>query len=144
MSGTFRYNPGVGNVGSYQVSGRPFLTGSTVVSGTLADETDGVRIEFPSITKRVIIRNTGLVASLMVHFESKTNPNTVNNHHYWRLDPETLTDLDSLSFLDAEFKCRHIYISVAPGAATDGEFELFAELTGIKQQYILTGSGISE
>tara|TARA_Y100000593_G_C4082664_1_gene224595 strand:- start:51 stop:488 length:438 start_codon:yes stop_codon:yes gene_type:complete len=142
----FRYNPGVGNVGSYQVSGRPFLTGSTVVSGSDADTTDGVIIEFPSVTKRIIIRNTGIAtaASLMIHFDSKANPNVINNHHYWRLDPELMTDLDTLSYFDAEFKCRKLYVSVAPNATGSTEFELFAELTGIKQEYILSGSGINE
>lgn len=140
----FRYNPGVGNVGSYQVAGRPFLTGSTVVSSSVTGGGDGVLIRFPSITKRVIIRNTGAVTSLMVHFDSKTNPNVVNNHHYWRIDPEILTDLDTLSYFDAEFKCRELYVSVDPSAVADGEFELFAELTGIRQEYVLSGSGINE
>ena len=44
------YNAGLRNVGSYQVSGVPFVTRRSVNSG------DEVKIEFPSVTKNIKIR----------------------------------------------------------------------------------------
>ena len=44
------YNAGLRNVGSYQVSGVPFVTRRSVNSG------DEVKIEFPSVTKNIKVR----------------------------------------------------------------------------------------
>ena len=46
------YSAGVSNVGSYQVSGIPFL------SGTL-DATNGLLVDFPYVSRWVIISNSG-------------------------------------------------------------------------------------
>ena len=46
------YSAGLSNVGSYQVSGIPFL------SGTL-DATNGLLIDFPYVSRWVIISNSG-------------------------------------------------------------------------------------
>lgn len=51
---TYTYpRPGLGNVGSYQVSGIPFLTSS------LAIDTGVTVVEFPQVTKFVTITNNG-------------------------------------------------------------------------------------
>ena len=46
----FKYTAGLSNVGSYQVSGAPFLTSSV-------DATQAVKIDFPYVTSWVIIQN---------------------------------------------------------------------------------------
>ena len=46
--------PGLGNVGSYQVSGIPYVTGALDCSIT-----DGVMLEFPFVTSWVVVSNTG-------------------------------------------------------------------------------------
>jgi hypothetical protein len=46
------YSAGLSNVGSYQVSGIPFL------SGTL-DATNGLLVDFPYVSRWVIISNSG-------------------------------------------------------------------------------------
>lgn len=45
-----KYSVGLRNVGSYMVSGQPYITGSSVNAG------DQVKIEFPYVTKNVTIR----------------------------------------------------------------------------------------
>ena len=45
-----KYSVGLRNVGSYMVSGQPYITGSSVNAG------DEVKIEFPFVTKNVTIR----------------------------------------------------------------------------------------
>jgi hypothetical protein len=50
-------SPGIGNVGSYQVSGKPFVSGGIDLSSQ-PDATPLV-IKFPSVTRWIIIRNRG-------------------------------------------------------------------------------------
>ena len=57
---SYSYLPGLGNVGSFQVSGKPWATGSLDARGL-------VRLEFPSVTRWVQVNNNGS-ASLDVGF----------------------------------------------------------------------------
>ena len=55
MSNNFKYTFGLGNVGSYQISSIPFLSSSLTIpaSGSTAKI-----IEFPNVTRTIIITNT--------------------------------------------------------------------------------------
>ena len=48
---SYNYKPGLGNVGSFQVSGAPFVTGGVDCSG------DAVKISFPAVTSWVMFQN---------------------------------------------------------------------------------------
>jgi hypothetical protein len=50
----FDYKAGLGNVGSYQASARPFLSSSIHVSGNL----DIVEVSFPTVTRFLTIKNS--------------------------------------------------------------------------------------
>jgi hypothetical protein len=118
------------NVGSYQVSGHPFVTGTVIKAGT------EVKVEFPYITKKVTVIGSGSGANdLRIYFV----PSTVNNHvgsshHYISLDSHE----DSVEF---DLKCKEIYIQ-APKAAAG--YQLYASLTLITSSamFDVTGSGI--
>lgn len=63
-----KYSVGLRNVGSYMVSGRPYITGSAVNAG------EEVKIQFPYVTKNIMIRipsppNTALDNSIVSAFE---------------------------------------------------------------------------
>ncbi len=125
------YRAGLQNVGSYQVGGTPYLTGGVV-------STDEVKIEFPQVTKNVLVSNTSGSIGIRVHFNSTGSGNVISGHHYFTLsnkgDPVTFNQ-----------KCREIYISLeTPG--TDGSFELVADLTGIEadEMFALTGAGLTD
>ena len=135
------YSAGLRNVGSYQVSGTPFVTGS---HGLMTSEQE-VKVEFPYITKAITVINSGSTSGqILIHFNTgidhkdtsiATGAVTGSGHHY-----VTLTDKgDSVTF---NVKCKEVYISSANG--TSG-FELFAELTGIAtgSMFALTGSGLT-
>ena len=51
------HEPGFNHVGSYQVSCRPFATASVLVEASGATMGGGTKIEFPGVTKFVIVRN---------------------------------------------------------------------------------------
>jgi len=123
---------GLRNVGSYQVSGQPYITGSV-----LATNEEKV-VSFPFVTKRITVVASGSQGGtgLRVHFASTGSGNVVGGLHYIEFNSEE----DSMDF---DVKCKEIFIS-SPGGA--GAFLLYASLTSIPtgSMYELTGSGITE
>ena len=121
--------PGIGNVGSFQVAGTPFLTGTATISNGTE-----FRIDFPAVTKNIKVFCTHADNSIRVHFDSKDDSNTISNKHFL-----TVTS----GSVDLGVKCKTIYISNASGGASS--FELYAELTGIEpgMMFELDGAGIN-
>ena len=124
------YLPGISNVGSYQVSGKPYMTGSV-------DNDNNVqhKISFPQIAKSVTVINKTAV-DLRVHFADKAEAKVFSGLHY-----VTLTEnRDSITF---NVKCKEIYIT---SQGNNGAYELVAELTGIETGEMngsyMTGAGI--
>ena len=77
-------HPGVGlrNVGSYQVSGHPYLTGSNISNGAT------LKVEFPYITKRVNIQVTGSQPCLLtfVSMNTSTTPGwDAGKNNFWTI-----------------------------------------------------------
>ena len=68
---TWNYRAGLQNVGSYQVSGRPYATGSI---DALTPERAGVEapivVRFPKITRWVVVSNLDQAHTLRVGFSS--------------------------------------------------------------------------
>lgn len=54
----YKYGTGLSNVGSYQVSGKPYLAAVTAPASASAGTT--VRIEFPSVTKEITVSTSGV------------------------------------------------------------------------------------
>jgi hypothetical protein len=126
--------PGLFNVGSYQVSGAPWITGSNTLAIGGED-----RIIFPRTAKSVTVINTDPAAAddLRVHFNSTGSGNVVGGLHFVQLNNNN----DSVSL---GVKCKEIFISNAgPGV---GAYTVIAELTSIPsdEMFDLTGSGLTE
>ena len=51
------YAAGLGSVGSYQVSGKPFLSGGINVATATAGALGPLEISFPSVTRWIIVTN---------------------------------------------------------------------------------------
>ena len=131
----FKYNAGIGAVGSYQVSGKPWITGS--VNGLVLGTEH--KISFPTVAKAVTVINTDVDdGDLHVHFNSKTNTEVSGGLHYVALN-ELNT---SMTFA---VKCKEIYISSPAWGQDNGSYTVLAELTGIDtiEMYDLTGSGLT-
>ena len=52
VSSSYVRQAGIGNAASYQVSGRPYLTGNLDIDNGVED-----KIVFPAVTKRIVIQN---------------------------------------------------------------------------------------
>ena len=90
MSGNFKYSAGLHNAGSFLVSGKPYLTGSTVSDGT------EYLIEFPKVTKSIKIVKESAGGELRLHTAQTAVP---------------LTPLNSAMFVSGTFA-----IETQPGA----------------------------
>ena len=145
-------SPGLRNVGSYQISGHPFVTGSTNL-----DNNKVHMVKFPFVCKSFTVVNTNSNSgeNIRVHFQSGTatalgfpgesgavtiadTVDVIAHHHY-------VTVPAGNSSLTMDTRCNNLYIS--NGSGTDNlSYQVFAELTTIPvgSMYDLTGSGITE
>ena len=128
----YKYGIGLRNVGSYMVSGHPFITGSADMGSANTE----YKVSFPYITKNVTVIASGS-STIKVHFNSNSDDGAVlNAAHFITLD----SDEDSITF---DVKCKEIYLT---NVTADAGFQLFASLTNIdpSHMYPLTGSGLTD
>ena len=128
----FMYKAGLNSVGSYQITGNPWITGSTSLGAGLEDQHT-----FPAVAKSVTVINRSAV-DLRVHFNptGSEGGNVFDGLHY-----VTLTEnRDSITF---NVRCKEIYITAQ---GNNGAYELVAELTTIShdEMFALTGSGLTD
>ena len=129
-----RTSPGLGSVGSYQVAGVPFITGSSLASG------GEMEISFVGVTKEItLIPFSSSGGPLTLSFASTASGDVVAGRHMipW---PEENT----ASAVTLDVKCGKVFVQNVGGQATD--FSLYASMTGISpsQMWVLTGSGITD
>jgi len=131
------YSVGLYNVGSYQVSGTPYITGSNTLAAGQED-----RIVFPAVTRTITVMNHitgGSEEPIRVHFNATGSGNVVGGFHYILLN----SDEDSYTI---SVKCKEIYVSAPSTNSTNAEYRIIAELTNIapERMYNLTGSGLTD
>lgn len=122
-----RYNPGLGNVGSFQVSSRPYLTSSLTIP--ISSETP-YEVHFESVSRFVIITNTLPGASTNVPLRFGFSANGVKgteNNNYGVLN-------NGESF-EAEFKVTGIYL-LSDSAVSETSASVIAGLTGIGKSHL--------
>ena len=145
---------GLRNVGSYQVSGQPFVTGSeNLDAGTVH------LVQFDKVARSftVINNNSNAGEDIRVHFNSGSGVTAItvpgdagkqsilsgadvySGFHYITIPAGN----GSMTF---DVKCKKFYISNPPGATNNLKYQVLAELTNIpsSRMYHLTGSGITE
>ena len=134
------YSGGLRNVGAFRVSGTPWITGSTIKGneGGIGGIDGEDLIQFPYVTKSIMITRVTAAEDIRVHFAAKAEGNTYANKHYLSLSSNDQT-------ITLNVKCKEIYLSIASTGTNTGIYELFAELTNIptSSMFDLTGSGIT-
>jgi len=118
---TYQYKAGLQNVGSYQVSGKPFVTG-----GVNCGNAGGpVKIQFPNVTKWVMVQNLK-GTELRVGFSSASVEHTATRTGWFTCPPSgTIRGNGVLGPLD--LKLTEIWISGST------HVEVMAGLTFINQ-----------
>jgi len=116
-------SPGLGNVGSYQASSRPFLSSSIEIS---ASGFPVHKLEFSSVTKFITVKNTGPLDSdettMRVGF-SENGINGVENNNWFLLEND-----ESFS---ADWRVSAVYLRVHTGD-TNASASVIAGMTGIE------------
>lgn len=134
------YRPGLGNVGSYQVSALPYISGSSDM-GSAGEEH---KHEFDNVAKTVTVINRsagagassgGMTADIRVHYNATGSGHVVDGMHYVGLE----NDGDAITL---NMKCKEIYVS---SNVANAAYTLIAELTNIpsSEMHELTGSGLT-
>lgn len=147
------HHVGLRNVGSYQVAGKPFVTGSENLDAGKVH-----MVEFDNVCKSftVINNNAADGDDIRVHFDPGHNTTALTvpgdsgaqsivagadvyvNFNYITIPAGN----GSMTF---DVKCKRFYISNPPGGNANLKYQVVAELTGIPaaRMYALTGSGIT-
>jgi hypothetical protein len=147
---------GLGHVAPYQVSGRPYITGSVVENGDpTSAATAQFKISFPHVARTLRIENTGS-APLRIHFANATDDGNgaISENNFYIIPSGMLhygsgaaanyiTGSSKNQPYEFNVKCVDLYVS-SMNLGQSG-FQLFAELTHIPFQdmYTLSGSGIN-
>ena len=133
MSLAYPYGVGLQNVGSYQVSGIPFLTSSVVApvsSGT------PVRIDFPEVTQRIIVENIG-----SEHLRVGFSANGVKGTNYFLIHEHHTGTPTQFNSVELRVKVSSIFILSHDGSSATTA-SISAELTNIDKD-LLASSGPS-
>jgi len=112
---TYSYpKAGLGNVGSYQASAVPFLTSSLAVPGSASAP---IVVEFPNVTRFVVVKNTGAEELRFGFSEAGTS----GTNYY---------TVATGSEFQAEWKVTRVYLLSNTATATSAS--VAAGLTGIE------------
>jgi len=131
MSHSFpKYNAGTGlsNVGSYQVAGKPFVSGNINMAHTN-------RVNFPSVTSWIVVSSSGPVFIGFSEFGLSGSSN-IGGEQSFRLDTSAGQNLPEL-----KLKCSAIFLS-GSGFGTQ-VVDIMAGLTGIPTERIDFSANIS-
>ena len=119
------YRPGLGNVGSFQTSGIPWVSSSVDCPASGALVAANV-IEFPYVTKRVVVRCDG-AATIRVGFSDNGVRAITGVPNYFTLGQNNSLELD--------IKVSRIYLY---GDAGQSQATVVAGLTGIDPKELKT------
>jgi hypothetical protein len=126
------YYVGLQNVGSYQVSGIPYVTGATAP----VSSSTPVKITFPTVTQRITVENTG-PQDVRIGFSSLGVSNTDN---FYIIHGHNSALASDYSHIDMKVKVSSIF--VLSNATTASTVRIMAELTNIDSN-LLVNSGPS-
>jgi hypothetical protein len=130
---TFKYTAGLSNVGSYQVSGIPFATGSLTAP---ASGGTPIKVEFPYVTRWVkVIPITGSSTS---HLRIGFSQNGVKNGNYYRMLAGNNANHEAVAPEPLELKVTELYFCSDNSATI--EFDVVAGLTGIAVERVTNAS----
>ena len=131
----FDSRAGLGNVGSYQSSAKPFLSSSIHID---ADNTV-VKIDFINVTRFITIKNTGPDQTNEVEIRVGFSENGVNG-----IEDNNYFVLNNQESFSADWRVNAVYLRVHPtGAALNATASVITGLTTIGAQELFhnwTGS----
>ena len=117
----FKYSTGLGNVGSYQASTKPFLSSSVAITGS----GNVIKIAFPYVTQFVTVENSGVEAESDCYMRVGFSRNGIGEENYL-----ILNNGESYS---ADWRVTAVYMRVHTTASTtNATASVIAGLTNIE------------
>ena len=129
--GSWNLEPGLHNVGSYQVSGQPFATGS--INGLDGSRAGGFEVVFPYVTKWFKVINKDATNDCKVSFSVS---GMTGSHNYFTV-PKADTDANGAAGDSGvlELKVSAIWLSGSTNV------DVVAGVTGIPSRFTSTANG---
>ena len=126
------HEPGFNHVGSYQVSCRPFATASVQVAASSSTIGAGTLIEFPGVTKFIIVRNEEheSIADSQVRIAFASGGLHEPNYNY--------ISLNASSSFSADYRVTKVYLMST--GSTQPLVSVIAGITTIKAARVPSGS----
>jgi len=121
----FQYKPGLHNVGNYQVSGIPYVTGNLSVPANTQTPTI---LTFPSVTQRIHVHNNDSTNGLRIGFSSLGVSGSSANK-YWLVEPHTSNGKNN-DYIELRVKTDKLFLLSNTTTDVSGVY-IAAELTGI-------------
>ena len=127
---SFKYTAGLNNVGSFQVSGIPFTSGSIDVNNSTP-----VKVEFPYVTSWVqIVAHTGSADDLRIGFSE----NGVQGTNYFRMHVNN--NSNQIVAYDDPLPLKVTELWFLADSAGTANFDVVAGLTGIAVERVTNAS----
>ena len=127
----YKYGTGLSNVGSYQVSGRPYVSASAIPA---SGATNFHIFDFPSVTKEITIINSSTTAEKTVRVAFSARGLQDNAKNYILVHPAK----DGVANTTLNVKATELYVM-----SNDSEtpvVSVYAALTGIQNDRITSVS----
>jgi hypothetical protein len=136
------YGVGLRNVGSYQVSGQPYVTGS-VTSATHGSVLKS-HYTFPYVTKKITLTNkdttNGAIVSFVPYLQTESDvlgyENSASGSGNWLY-------LSGSTSIELDVKCKEIFVATYEAAGAVDYIEVYAELTNIPTERMYSLDGVS-
>ena len=131
--------PGLGAVGSYQMSGLPHITGTILPAG------QEVHFSFPYVTKEFTVYTNK--ANIFLTFKATgSDAGVVAGSHRVMIIPTGSAQGAIATPITFDARCTDIFIHNATTPAAAADVTVYAAMTGIERgnMFHLTGSGITE
>lgn len=126
MSQQYPYGVGLQNVGSYQVSGIPYVTSSIAAPASSGTPSE---VSFPDVTQRIVVSNVNTASALRVGFSA----NGVKNTNYFIIPAAS----SSVIHPTQEFRVKVSSIFLLSNTATPTSASVLAELSNIDTDLLL-------
>jgi hypothetical protein len=122
----YNYKSGLGNAASYQVSGKPFITGSIDLDAESTAGTVPFKIEFPAVTSWVAVKNNDSDAGESVKFAfSKAGLPSQGGSNYIEIPAAGIAE-PNIQHASYRWKVTEIWLE-----GTSNQVFVYAGLTGI-------------
>jgi hypothetical protein len=126
MSQQYAYGVGLQNVGSYQVSGIPYVTSSITAPSNAGTPTE---VPFPDVTQRIVVSNVNTASALRVGFSANGTKGT----NYFIIPAAS----SSVVHPTQEFRVKVSSIFLLSHTTTPTSASVLAELTNIETNLLL-------